>query len=81
MQHGWSSRVAKDHFALHPPWELLPQWEFEEGGGLACEYEDGDQLENQGHHQWVCGSRVGTNGGRGPRRGEKALVQCHFPMF
>ena len=29
-----SSRVVKDHFALHPPWELLPQGEFVEGGGL-----------------------------------------------
>ena len=69
MQHGLSPRVAKGHFALHPPWELLPQGEFEEGGGLECGYKDGDQLESQGHHQWVCESRVGTNGGRGPRRG------------
>ena len=52
-----------------------------EGGGLECGYEDGDQLENQGHHQWVCESRVGTTGGRGPGRGEGALVQCHFPML
>ena len=81
MQHGLSSRVVKDHFALHPPWEFLPQGEFVEGGGLECGYEDGDQLENQGHHQWVCESRVGTNGGRGPGRGEEALVQCHFPML
>ena len=81
MQHGLSPRVAKGHFALHPPWELLPQGEFEEGGGLECGYEDGDQLESQGHHQWVCENRVGANGGRGPRRGEKALVWCLFPML
>ena len=49
--------------------------------GLECGYEDGDQLENQGHHQWVCESRVGTTGGQGPGRGEEALVQCHFPML
>ena len=81
MQHGLSPRVAKGHFALHPPWELLPQGGFEEGGGLECGYEDGDQLESQGHHQWVCESRVGTNGGRGPGRGEEALGQCHCPML
>ena len=80
MQHGLSSRVVKDHFALHSPWELLPQGEFVEGGGLECGYGDGDQLENQGHHQSLCPNRVGTNGGR-PGRGEEALVQCHFPML
>ena len=61
-QHGSSSRVVKDHFARHPPWAFLLQGEFVEGGGLECGYEDGDQLENQGHHQWVCESRVGTTG-------------------
>ena len=50
MQYGLSSRVVKDHFAQHPPWELLPQGEFVEGGRLECGYEDGDQLENQEHH-------------------------------
>ena len=71
-----SPRVAKGRFALHPPWELLPQGGFEEGGGLECGYEDGDQLESQGHE-----SRVGTNAGRGPGRGEEALGQCHCPML
>ena len=76
MQHGLSSRVVKDHFALHPPWELLPQGEFVEGGGLECGYEDGDQLENQGHHQWVCESRVGTGAGEG-REGPGAVSFSH----
>ena len=71
VQHGLSSRVAKDHFALHLPWELLPQGEFVEGGGLECGYEDGDQLDQE-HHQWVCESRVGTNGGGG-RGGARRL--------
>ena len=81
MQRGLSSRVVKDHFAPHPPWELLPQGEFVEGGELECGYGGGDQLESQGHRRWVCESRVGTSGGRGPRRGEEALGQCHFPML
>ena len=50
-QHGLSPRVAKGHFALHLPWELVPQGGFEEGGGLECGYEDDDQLESQGHHR------------------------------
>ena len=29
----------------------------------------------------VCESRVGSNGGRGPGRGEEALGQCHCPML
>ena len=75
-----SPRVAKGHFALHLPWELLPQAGFEEGGGLECGYEDGDQLESQGHHQWVCESKVGTNGGGGRggarRPGDSVIVPC-----
>ena len=76
-----SPRVAKDHFAQHPPWEFLLQGESVEGGGLECGYEDGDQPENQEHRQWVCESRVGTTGGRELGRGEEALVRCHFPML
>ena len=76
-----SSRVVKDHFARHPPWEFLLQGEFVEGGGLECGYEDGDQLENQGHHQWVCESRVGTTGGRGPGRARRPWCSVIFPCF
>ena len=48
-----SPRVAKDHFAQHPPWEFLLQGESVEGGGLECGYEDGDQ-----HRKTVISLRI-----------------------
>ena len=52
-----------------------------EGGGLECEYEDGDQLENQGHHQWVCESRIGTTGERGWGEARRPWCSLIFPCF
>ena len=75
-----SPRVAKGHFALHLPWELVLQGGFEAGGGLECGYEDDDQLESQGHHRWCVRVRSGPMGGGGRggarRPGDSVIVPC-----
>ena len=81
MQHGLSSRVVKDHFALHPPWELLPQGEFVEGEGLSVGTETVISLRIKDIISGCVRVGSGPMGGGGRGGARRPWCSVIFPCF